>query len=193
MLKIAFSGRQCAGKTTAAGFIREILTYMIDDGDIYNSHIEYVKFAEPLYSAQKIFSEKKDRIFLQELGDLVRKRFGEDFFTKCAQHKIRKSREGYPLAIVVDDLRFEDEFFMLKDEGFLIVYIDSELENRLDRANTLGVVLHENHKSEEFIEGIKKRADVILSNDSGILEFKESLKDMLYYTARHRDFMWCWM
>lgn len=142
---------------------------------------------------KKYSQKKKDRIFLQELGDLVRKRFGEDFFTKCAQHKIRKSREGYPLAIVVDDLRFEDEFFMLKDEGFLIVYIDSELENRMERANTLGVEIYENHKSEEFLEGIKKHANAILGNDSSILEFKESLKDMLYYTARHRDFMWCWM
>lgn len=126
---IAFIGKAGAGKTTASMYLTREFGYAS------------VSFAWPL---KKVASElwghdaATDRDKLQKLGVAVRQ-IEPDTWVNLAIENIKYVRAamgGVP--VVIDDLRFPNEYWALRDEGFVIVRVLAEEVDRIPRLQASG-------------------------------------------------------
>ena len=137
MVKIAFGYKRRVGKDTSCDYL--IKKY----GGIKLS------FAEPLYNilhfAQGIcgFEQTKDRKFLQFIGTEWARTINKDIWAELLSNKV-KNRENNDCNIFVSDLRFKNEFKILKDLGFICVKIENKNLNHLDG--------YTNHQSDEDLD-----------------------------------------
>ena len=180
-----FVAKAGAGKTYNAKFVIKKYGYQI------------AKFAYPVYMiAEKYFNmTKKDRKLLQVIGtdagrDLIDseiwvKRFKEDMLiVKKTAEILNKSTQKF----VMDDCRFPNEHQILKELGFIGIYIDVPDKIRYKRLigrdgkaqkNTL------NHKSETLIDSFKD--DLIKLDGSGSLEQSyRKLNELLCHLVQTR-------
>lgn len=129
--KIAFIGGMGAGKTTAA-------EYLFNRGDLPYT---LMRFSGPLKRiAREIFGEgaDQDRELLQWLGtDVVRQRDPEAW-CRLAMKEMDRHNMGGGAAILVDDCRFPNEYWALKERDFTFVRIDAEQAIRVDRLRRMG-------------------------------------------------------
>ncbi len=165
---IYFVAKAGAGKTFSANFL------------IQKYGFEVAKFAYPVYMiAEKYFGMKeKDRKLLQVIGtDSARdnidseiwvKRFRQDMkIIKLTAEKMNRTVPQF----VMDDCRFPNEHAILKELGFVGIYIDVPDEVRKVRLVGRDGTAQEgtlNHKSETLIDTFKK--DLISVDGSGSLE-----------------------
>ena len=157
-MNIGIAGGQCAGKTTLA--------------TMFNDHA-LVKFAQPLYSINAVLHQRKNRGFMQEMSDVVKKHFGRDAFIKLFEQNIKElERAGYE-KLVCDDVRFELEARYLKDKGWLLVYIDAEEDIRRERAAFLDLDFITGHSSEQELVKVKEICDFTVSNNGTISQLKQ--------------------
>ena len=133
--KIAFGYKRRVGKDTSCDYL--ISKY----GGIKLS------FAEPLYEilyfAQTVcgFERTKDRKFLQFIGTEWARTINSNVWVDLLVEKIKKNSHHN---IYVSDLRFKNEFKVLKDHGFICVQINgnSREENG-----------YNNHTSDKDLDG----------------------------------------
>jgi len=141
-MKFAFIGKMRAGKDTCAEYLQQK----------YGGQI--MKFADPLYDIQKAIYEiaglphtefTKDRLLLQFIGtDWGRKTIDPDLWMKIMKKRLENmlkkdkiKQENYLFndfsasSIFVTDARFPNEVQMLKEMGFIVVYIERPLEDRI--------------------------------------------------------------
>lgn len=141
VIKIAFSGKMGSGKTQAS---YRTLGLLADKFGSDNSIGFIIKFAQPLYTSMMAFHRntkgQAERVFLQRLGDLARREFGdtimEDIFRENVEGLItnelpKLSQEN--VLIMTDDLRFLGEYNLLKELGFCIVRVEADEEVRKER------------------------------------------------------------
>ena len=159
MVKIAITGKQCAGKTTVADILLE------EFGG------EKIKFIDKLYQVNDLLGVPKNRGFMQDMGEAVRKYFGQDYFTKDFQKRAVESNNN----LICDDLRKKVEFEAAKQAGFIMIYIESTEDNRKARAKRLGLDFIENHPAEQEITALKDKCDFIIENNGTIDELKEKV------------------
>jgi len=158
---IAFVGEQCSGKTTAS----EILCRL---GSFWKRN---VKFIEPIYKINNLLGVQKNRVFMQELGELIRREFGEDYFIL----EFKKQHRGVS-GLVCDDVRKIIEFETVKELGFVTVFIDAEEEIRRNRAKSLGLEFNPNHPAEKEIRFLRDKCDyIILNNEDNIDSFTRKI------------------
>lgn len=120
---IAFVGKAGAGKTTAA----ELLV----KGHGYTR----LAFADPLKDiARQLWgpSADRDRVRLQKLGVAVRD-IHADTWANLLEDRWHEAHHGACSRVVVDDCRFPNEWWMLRELGFTIVRIDAPTETRKAR------------------------------------------------------------
>jgi len=164
-LKIAFGYKAGVGKDTA-------VNYLVSTKGGTN-----VKFSSGLYELMRFaqnklgFTQCKDREFLQTVGMWARG-VDEDIWTKITQREIK----GLNLErsnIFISDVRFRNEFQMLKEEGFYMVKIIRENEN-MKGAET------GNHVSETSLDFLPDSSwDHIIYNDGSITDFYNSINEVL--------------
>jgi hypothetical protein len=112
MVKLAFGYKRRVGKDTSCDYL--IKKY----GGVKLS------FAEPLYKilnfAQEVcnFEKNKDRKFLQFIGTEWARTINNDVWINLLVKKIDESSN-----VFVSDLRFKNEFQVLKDAGFTTIQI----------------------------------------------------------------------
>ena len=95
-----------------------------------------MSIAEPLKAiARDLFGMKgKDRALLQAIGTAFR-RIDEDVWIK---HLLRRLQGGDE-CVVVDDVRFRNEAQLLKQNGFMLIYLDvTDAEQRANLAHAYG-------------------------------------------------------
>lgn len=155
---VAFIGPACAGKTTAAEICR----------------VKIVKFAEPLYKVIKVLGVRKDRIFLQELSDVIKRSFGPDFFVKA----FSRQNSNNMLPMVCDDVRYMREFRFLKERGWQMVYIDADEPIRKARSDKLHLDWKPSHSSEREVEKIKNRCHNVITNNGTIEDFIAKINEV---------------
>lgn len=162
MTIIALSGAQGSGKTTIA----EKIGYPI------------LKFAAPLYEMHRNILETlrtrgievpEGKIYgelLQYLGtEFGRNQFYEDIWVDC----MKNSLAMFPDAnVIVDDVRFGNEFDMLKEQGAIMVRLECPEDVRKQRAakwrdNTT-------HVSEIALDDRLDEFDLVLNTDKLIIE-----------------------
>ena len=120
MRKIAVLGKCGAGKDTFSDYL------------VNKHNFEKIYFAEPLYEiCEKYFGMKsKNRELLQDVGGAMRG-VNPKVFVNILENKIKELEKDYD--IVVSDVRQLNEFQMLEDNGFTFVFIDTNLNNRVQR------------------------------------------------------------
>lgn len=122
MKKIALLGRSGAGKDTFADFLVE------------ERNFTKLFFAEPLYLiANEVFGmKKKNRELLQDIGMALRG-VDEEVFVNNLRKRVEEAQKDGVENIIITDVRQENEFNALKDMGFIFIYIDADLDKRMER------------------------------------------------------------
>jgi len=163
-----FVGKAGAGKSYNAKFVIEKYDYQV------------AKFAYPVYMiAEKYFSMKdKDRKLLQIIGtDAARDKVDSEIWVKRFKEdmqivKITTEILNKPVSkFVMDDCRFPNEYKILKELGFIGIYINVPDEIRYSRLIGRDGTTQEktlNHKSETLIDTFKD--ELIQLDGSGDLE-----------------------
>lgn len=161
MKNIAFVGSACSGKTAATfiAFVRDC-------------HL--IKFAAPLYGMNFVLKITKNRKYMQESSDLVKKHFGDDFFVKYFFSRV--TPDTYHIC---DDLRYEMEFNALQEAGWVIVYIDASEEVCRQRAIGLDLEFSPDHPSETSVFPLKDRCDYIIKNNGTMGDFEKAVLDII--------------
>lgn len=169
MRKIAVLGKCGAGKDTFSDYL--VNTY----------NFKKIYFAEPLYEiCEKYFEMKsKNRGLLQNVGNAMRS-VNPKVFVNILENKIKELEKDYD--IVVSDVRQLNEFQMLEDNGFTFVFIDTSLNNRVQR-----IELRDNIKiNEEYIERMENNIaetgcnEVLKNNKDIIFVNNDKSKDEFY-------------
>lgn len=158
-MKIAIVGNICSGKTTLANTLSKR----------YN--LQRIAFADSVkYYVKDIFNvEYKDRKLIQDFAEKMRE-IDQDIWVKKVEDKI-KDKEN----IVIDDLRFLNEYKMLKDNNFFIVKLKISKETQIQRINQLyrenakEHIERLNHISESYIDSLKE--DLLITNEKQLKDF----------------------
>jgi len=136
-------------------------------------------FAAPLYDIQHYthtrlgLKTKKDREFLQLVGDWARKQ-NEHIFINVLLREIDTETGN----VYVSDVRYPNEFFTLKNRGFTMVRLTRD--NRFVSADTSIT----SHSSENSLQDYPW--DVIIRNDGDLYELYAEL-DQLYLNTISKD------
>lgn len=109
------------------------------------------------------------RQILQEIGEAV-KDVDRDFWVKCF---LRDSKRYLDQPLVLDDGRFQFELEALRNEGYLIVAVDTPQEVRLARARMImgrePTATEMNHRSEiEIPFIIHSMADIVIDGQGDV-------------------------
>ena len=162
-IKIAFGGKMRVGKDTAVKYCKS----QVDSWDHFS-------FSEPIYDimnyAQKTvgISNKKDRKFLQYIGTEWGRDIDENLWINLLIKKANNSAKDY---IFVSDVRFENEFNTLKNDGWICVKIVKNTR------------INNNHISETSLDNIDdSKWDFVITNNSNVNEFYSQIKRILDYT-----------
>ena len=157
-MKIAIIGKICSGKTTTADILIGL-----------NNDFQKLSFAGKVKSiAVDLFDmEKKDRKLLQQIGTYMRE-IDPDVW---ANYVVKQSKKyNY---VVIDDLRYKNEYDLLKKNGFKIIKLVISKELQLTRLKNTYTTNYENHlenlnhESELFSETINNSdVDLIINVDN---------------------------
>jgi dephospho-CoA kinase len=119
-MRVAFSGKICSGKTTAANWLLDNVPGMVR-----------LSFASRLKElATELFNmdpKVKDRKLLQDLGAAMRS-IDKNVWINAFEKQASQYHN-----IVVDDLRFYNEYTCLRKLGFTIVRLEVSPETQLTR------------------------------------------------------------
>lgn len=130
-MKIAIIGKICSGKTTLANKLSKY--FKLDKFAFGDSVKKYTTDIFEMYY--------KDRKLIQDFAEKM-KEIDNDIWIKHLDKKIKGKNN-----IIVDDLRFENEYKYLKNNNFFIIKIIITKEKQIERIKTLY-----GHKADEHIE-----------------------------------------
>jgi dephospho-CoA kinase len=174
---IALIGKAGAGKTTAAEYLVEKCGY------------RRLSFAAPLKEiAVRIWGKEAmtDRAKLQGLGVAVRE-IEEDSWCDMLTRQVRDLRAsvaGGTQPFVVDDCRFPNEYWALKELGFVVVRIWAPRNARVVRLRGNGKLQDESqleHVSETALDDFSEDYDI--ANEFAPLVLQRQLRDIVLKEA----------
>lgn len=180
-IRLAFSGKMRSGKDTAADFV---VNQLKSEG----WHVERLAFADALRDirgyAQRVcgFPEGKDRVFEQWAGTEWARNIDPDVWAKVLERKLMDP-DVMASAVVVTDLRFPNEFKMLRRMGFTLVRVCASQQLRLARGAEPSA-LH--HASETGLDAFEQRDlfDWTILNEGSIDELHAECDSLLTYAWR---------
>ena len=169
-MKVAFGGKMGVGKDTA-------VKYLINK--LGNDNCIHVSFAKPIYDilsyAQKItgLKQTKDRNFLQFVVTEWGRNRDEDIWIKLLLKNLKNNEKDN---IFLSDMRYENEFELLKKEGWICVKIIRTNVNKNKRKNGGNI----NHTSETSLENIPNTEwDYIITNNGNASSFYSKLDNLI--------------
>lgn len=175
MKRIALLGRSGAGKDTFADFLVE------------ERNFTKMFFAEPLYLiANEVFGmTKKNRELLQDIGIALRG-VDEEVLVNNLKKRVEEAEKAGIENIIITDVRQENEFNALKEMGFVFIYIDADLDKRMERiAIRDGIVIDdeyikrvETNPAETGCDGLVNDSSLItmhVSNNRSLESLKEDV------------------
>lgn len=183
-----FTGKAGAGKTFLTDYLMKKYGY------------NRAKMANSVYMiAEKYLGmnpNKKDRDLLQVLGtDIGREQVNQDVWVKrfvddvWIAQETSKKLYGKELKFISDDIRFPNEHEVLKEAGWVGIYLDVPDEIRITRLKGRdgdACVDKLGHASETALDGFKD--DLIKIDVSGTLDQSyENLEQTLEYIRREHN------
>ena len=179
MNKIIFgiTGQIASGKDTVANYI------------IQKTNAKTFKFSQVLRDVLKRIHQETTRDNMQKLSTSLRKDFGEDILAKILSEDIKISDEN---VMVIDGVRRYADIESLKDlEGFKLIYVETNMENRYERivkraenaddsTKTFEDFKKDNEKeAESQILDLKKFASIIVDNNGSFEELYKQIDSVL--------------
>lgn len=162
-LRIAFAAKQRSGKDTAAEYILQKFPGQI------------IKFADPLYALMDYTQEflglekEKDRRFLQLIGTDWGRAKNPNIWVDKLFSSLPKTKKS----LLITDARFMNEFERCKEEGFILVKINTTAEVRMSRGSDSTF-----HPSEVDMDEYTKY-DYEISNNGSLEDFHAQLDDLI--------------
>jgi len=163
--------------------------------DTFCEHIEKVsqepvfslKFSDPLSEVLKVFFNEISRGDQQWLAIMLRERFGKDILAKAIKKKINNIQEGL---IILNGIRYREEFNMIKEMTGKIIYITADSKLRWQRLQNRGEKKDDSAPYEKFLELEKaetesliqemgKEADYKIENNGSLEEFHEKIDNLV--------------
>ena len=169
-------GKPGAGKDTFCEFFEE-----------NHSSVEVIKFSDSLTQALKIFIDEVKRKDQQWLVNGLRDRFGEDILAKAVEKRIKNTEAEF---VLLNGVRVQDDFKMVKRVDGSLVYIQTEPKLRWQRMKERGEKKDDDVSFEKFleldkgrsereIEKIGKEADFIIDNNKSKNELKKQVQNLI--------------
>lgn len=171
-MKIGISGKQGAGKTALAKILIEKYNFQkvsFADG-VKNTGMQVFGL-----TYDQAFGNSKDRVLLQQIGQKLRE-IDPNVWVNMVVREIKKSDKVIP-NVVIDDVRFKNEFDTLRENGFIMVRIDASEDIRKERIGS--TFANPTHISETDLDaiGVKEQDDEVgwdvFINNSASLETLE--------------------
>lgn len=150
-MKIAITGKICSGKSTLAEKLKEKLNL-----EKYSFGNNVKKYAEELFNM-----EYKDRKLIQDFAEKL-KEIDNDIWIKQLDKEIKNKNN-----IVIDDLRFLNEYNYLKKNNFIIIKLLIDKNQQIKRINNT-------YKRKEFehIERLEHVSELNIENIEADLTIK---------------------
>ena len=169
---IAVCGRMGAGKTTIVDFLVDKFKY------------EKAGFADAIYDvAERIWgpAARMDRGKLIDVGKKVRE-IDEHAWVDALDRELDTYITDSPL--VVDNLRFPNEYWMLKRRGFVIVRVAADEEKRVDRLQRTGKLDSLDQLQDETETALDGYAsDYVLTNQGEIEDLHTQVLEAIWKEA----------
>ena len=116
-MKIAIAGKAGSGKTTLAEIF--VTKYNFKRTGFANA-VKQVGMDEYGLTYEEAFGSKKNREVLQKIGHGRRLEYGEDYWVNKLLEQIKNEDN-----IVIDDVRYKNEYQTLKNNGFIMIRLES--------------------------------------------------------------------
>jgi dephospho-CoA kinase len=169
---VCFVGKMGAGKTTAAEYLVNKCGYT------------RISFAQSVRDTAVLIWGKdalNDRGKLQKLGTDVVRAIDPDAWCNMATRRIRDLRSsGRASRFVVDDCRFPNEYWALKELGFVVVRVWAPRTDRLIRLKGNGKLQDESqleHASETAIDDLSE--DYEVANEDGVAGLERQVREIV--------------
>lgn len=171
----AFVGRMGSGKSTAADYLLA-----------HDDNRTKVPMAKCLRDTYNILwpGEGFNRWRMQELGRLLRQ-IDPDTLVNYALREMERLdfNLGGTVDFVVDDVRYPNEWYKLKEEGFVTVRVVADRSIRLDRLRRNGKLQDESeleHETENSLPENEYVADYTIVNENSLEHLNEDVLNIAY-------------
>lgn len=191
---IGILGKARSGKDSAADFMMEML-----NGTSKKPKWEHVSFAAILKKSVEVLfhlppgaandsARRAMRLpfldctlakFLQDYGQTMREKFGQDFWIKALFDQIPVGAHW-----IISDVRYPNEANMIKSLGGIIVKIERTHDDR-PPALSMQDGRDPSHSSEALVDSID--ADALIVNNKSLADLKESIRHTLMKMGLHPD------
>lgn len=159
---IGLTGQTGAGKDEVCNYIKKKAKNAV-----------FLRFSSPLSEALSIFVPEIKKEDQQWLGKVLRERFGDDILAKAIERKAKSIKKGI---VVLNGIRYQEEFDLLKKMGGYLISVQADPDIRWKRVCGRGEKADDKSTYEEFlkkdtavteaqIKEIAKKADFIVSNN----------------------------
>lgn len=174
-LRIAFGYKAGSGKTTASNYLQSMYggTCLSFADDVYKISDHALNIMRPHLKPHEI-PEEKDRDLLRLIGMWGRSK-SLDVWVNSLMSKVNSMKDSN---IFIGDVRFFNEFYRLKSEGFVLVKIVRPISGPKDT-----------HISETELDCVPNSEwDYVVHNSGTLEEFKAKLETILKRTNQPPEF-----
>jgi len=145
------------------------------------------RFSDPLSKALKFFLPEIKKEDQQWLGRVLRKRYGNDILAKAIERRIKNIKKGL---IILNGIRYWEEFKTIKKLGGKIIYITAPPKLRWQRVRKRGekkddfstfkkFLEREKNKTETLIPEIGEKSDFKIENNFSLRDFYKEIKKIM--------------
>ncbi|MDQ0976662.1 dephospho-CoA kinase [Neobacillus niacini] len=171
-MRIAITGKMRSGKNTVADY------FLIHKAFRSMAFGEGIKEVIQLYFPELLLQGKPRKLY-QAIGQLFRE-FNPDIWVEILDRRLDQITTWFGdenIDIVVTDLRQENEYKYLKEQGFIIIKVEAEDELRIERIKQSGDTFdHEDfyHETELSVDALG--FDYLITNNTTIEDLNEQIK-----------------
>jgi len=165
-MKIAITGKMCYGKTTVANIIKEY----DDEYKIFSFGQKVKDIATDLFDMQN-----KDRTLLTSIGTKMRE-IDSDIWAKYIIKSCRDLEN-----VVIDDLRYQNEYRYLLEHDFKIIVLTLPVEIQIERIMKLYPENYQDHLNNMF--HVSEKGIDFIDNDYLNIDMSqdiETIRDIIY-------------
>ena len=165
-MKIAINGKMCYGKTTVANIIKKY----DDEYRIFSFGQKVKDIATDLFDMQN-----KDRTLLTSIGTKMRE-IDSDIWAKYIIKNCRDLEN-----VVIDDLRYQNEYRYLIENNFKIIVLTLPVEIQIERIMKLYPENYQDHLNNMF--HVSEKGIDFIDNDRLYIDMSqdiETIRDIIY-------------